>query len=626
MRIARPPVVTLAFVASACSSEVHVPVNPVVGGDDQHAAGDTSTGDPFVSDPGPGDPSVSDPGPGDPSVSDPGPSDPGPSDPGPSDPGPGDPGPGDPGPGDPGPGDPGSAPPIRSDEFPNGILAPGTADVVVGLRTNEDAECRYADTPGVDFDDMRNTLVGPDDTIHVDVISTPQDDATYTIYVRCRDLAGNTNDDDYVITFSIAAPTEIMEIYRSVEPDATSALAIGSDNNLLVTSTSVSFDQPVDNRIGVGDIIQYDISGNGSIDVLAVIVGRSSGELFQVSSTRGGPALETVHSNDNWAVFRAYTSLANAIEGTENPGIDDGLEDFDKVGNPRDIATAGQAWYFACYGGNADTTAVVIDTWPTTFDRYVHIYTPHYPSEVGESQRHLGKWTDSAYRLSTSGVGIQVLTDFVWIDGLQVDVPMGTDYDIGISVYGLSAVAAVAVSNTIIRAQQAGTGTEFLGFEVWDSPDTVMLALWNNLIYGFDGAATDNNAVWIFDGQVTLVNNTIANSTVCVNRDGGSVDVANNIFFSCGTPAVGTFEAGSDYNATDSASIGYTVTGGANTHDRVDQTFDFYDLSAFDFHLKGTDTGARDLGLNLADEFFDDDIDGQTRDTDWDIGADEVVP
>ena len=119
---------------------------------------------------------------------------------------------------------------------------------------------------------------------------------------------------------------------------------------------------------------------------------------------------------------------------------------------------------------------------------------------------------------------------------------------------------------------------------------------------------------------------------VGINNTGGTLGIVkNNIFASTTTPVYGTFSAGTDYNSTASTSIGYTVTGGGNIHDRVSQSFSFLNVASGDFHLGSSDTGAKDQGENLSSDAglpIDTDIDGQSRPygAAFDIGADEYVP
>ena len=73
--------------------------------------------------------------------------------------------------------------------------------------------------------------------------------------------------------------------------------------------------------------------------------------------------------------------------------------------------------------------------------------------------------------------------------------------------------------------------------------------------------------------------------------------------------------------------MGYAVTGGGNTHDKVSQTISFADSANKDFHLSSSDTSAKDAGADLsadANLAFSTDIDSTTRTGSWDIGADET--
>ncbi|MCK5591009.1 MAG: hypothetical protein KAI72_03550, partial [Candidatus Pacebacteria bacterium] len=84
---------------------------------------------------------------------------------------------------------------------------------------------------------------------------------------------------------------------------------------------------------------------------------------------------------------------------------------------------------------------------------------------------------------------------------------------------------------------------------------------------------------------------------------------------------VGTFAAGTDYNATDG-----TDDIGQGSNNKTGQTFSFVNESIDNFHLDPADVSAKDVGMDLsgdADISFSDDIDNETRSVAWDIGADE---
>jgi len=131
--------------------------------------------------------------------------------------------------------------------------------------------------------------------------------------------------------------------------------------------------------------------------------------------------------------------------------------------------------------------------------------------------------------------------------------------------------------------------------------------------------------MWSFEGHLDAYNNTIVGCEVGLKILDGTFLAKNNIIYSCSNPAVGTFEPGTDYNATDNPSLGYVVSGGGNLNDLTNQSFDFLDPQSNDFHLTDSDTGAKDRGTQQVQLLFSNDIDGQERVTPWDIGADEFV-
>ena len=120
-------------------------------------------------------------------------------------------------------------------------------------------------------------------------------------------------------------------IYRSVGPTATGsldALEIGTGNNLNISGSTATFDSALGNNIGVGDAIQYDSDGNDSIDTICFIHGRTDSTHYTVKTVSG--EIPTAVTNDqDWSIFRSYTSLALAEAGTENTSINDTVENFD---------------------------------------------------------------------------------------------------------------------------------------------------------------------------------------------------------------------------------------------------------------------------------------------------------
>jgi hypothetical protein len=106
-------------------------------------------------------------------------------------------------------------------------------------------------------------------------------------------------------------------------------------------------------------------------------------------------------------------------------------------------------------------------------------------------------------------------------------------------------------------------------------------------------------------------------------QSAGTCVARNCLTAACTDGFTGTFDAASDYNASDLASD----APGANS--RNAQTFTFVDEGADDLHLAGTDGGAQNFGTDLSGDSafpFSTDFDGETRAGSWDIGADEVSP
>jgi len=85
-----------------------------------------------------------------------------------------------------------------------------------------------------------------------------------------------------------------LDIYRSVGPGHTNPLAEGGTiGNIRVVNGEATFASALPAQIGVGDIIGYDTDSDGSIDSLAMIVGRGNGLTFYVRATDGTAATGT---------------------------------------------------------------------------------------------------------------------------------------------------------------------------------------------------------------------------------------------------------------------------------------------------------------------------------------------
>lgn len=337
------------------------------------------------------------------------------------------------------------------------------------------------------------------------------------------------------------------------------------------------------------------------LSLASVASGATIERYVNTASTAGGNGT----TNATSGASRAYASCAEwtAAEATN----------LDAVDNIHKVHFEGSA---------ADTAECVLIGWTTSATDYIWMV-------VDPGVRHQGVWSTSHYRLEvTTDVSTMSLitgANHVRIEGLQIG-GSGTDSDNIILRLVQEANIDVRISHTIIRTTRSG----MFQFGIFLSLDPTggNVRIWNSVIYGF--STTGSIGVLTYDGStgLDLYNVTIAGNTTGINLDPGFATppgrAQNVLFYNNTTDATGTFLAGTDYNAADSGAIGYTVTGGGNTHDRVSQTFTFVNAGANDYHLQSGDAGAKNFGVtDPSAGLFSDDIDLVSRSGSWDIGADE---
>ena len=294
-----------------------------------------------------------------------------------------------------------------------------------------------------------------------------------------------------------------------------------------------------------------------------------------------------------------------------------------EAGRNANLITSGNIEVAECYA-MSDTTAVVIDGWTTDAADYIKIYTP-------TSERHVGVWNTSKYRLEVTGlVGSAAIINkesFVRIDGLQVSASQSSSSADVISTWSVDADnCELQFSNNILKGVSNTFGS---GVYAYTGAHTGKVKIWNNIIYDLT-TATGFGIYCSFNASSAnfyVYNNTVKNCGYGIYNQNATTPAKayNTLISGCTTAGSGTWVAGTGYNATNNASMAYTVTGGA-TADRTSQTFSF--VGASDFHLTSGDAGARDYGIDLsadANLAFSTDIDAQTRSGSWDIGADEYI-
>ena len=117
---------------------------------------------------------------------------------------------------------PRTTPPVRSNGQPSGVIAGGTTQTNISLSTDENATCRYATVAGTAYESMVNTFTATGAMTHSTPVSGLVSGGSYTYYVRCQDALGNTNANDYAISFSLGV--------TGTDPESSSF--VGAENPL----------------------------------------------------------------------------------------------------------------------------------------------------------------------------------------------------------------------------------------------------------------------------------------------------------------------------------------------------------------------------------------------------------
>jgi len=408
-------------------------------------------------------------------------------------------------------------------------------------------------------------------------------------------------------------------IYRSVQPGVTAAIGTGT-GTLTISGSTATFSVSQPDSIGVGDAIQYDSDGNNSIDAIAFIHGRTNSTIYTVKSASGGNPTEATDDTD-YDIFRSYTSLSNWESGTENTGIDAAVVAFD--GGNRNIDTANEYWYVACYPGT-DTTPLLLSGWTTSTTDKILIYTPFLASEVGRPMRHEGVWSDYYYNLVPSvgsAYAIQTASSALHTEYRGLQIYMQANSSALYAVYTNVALAEVVVANCIIKGNVTeSSATRFDGVHQATSGKTITK---NNIIYDFKSPSTANDAgISNITGTSVSYNNTVVNCAIGIERESGNIWANGCIVQSCTDGYSGAFGAGTSHNISDLSS---DVPGTDGLNNVV---LSFRNSANDDFRLYPGDVSKLGVGLNIVTydantlHQFTDDVESDLRRV-WHRGADE---
>jgi hypothetical protein len=411
--------------------------------------------------------------------------------------------------------------------------------------------------------------------------------------------------------YQVASP-DTVTLYRSV---GKSPADINTGRTVTIQDGTATFSAAMSNTMGVGDAIQYTVSGASTI---AFVSGRTSSTVFTVHDQYGreppyAPALTAAN------VYRAFNSLSNwesQNSGNVNASIAAAAR-YQALYPSTNLVVDRAIGYAATYGDGADTTAVIISGWTTGASNYLKISAPALTTEVGASQRHAGQWDATKYVLSPANAsGFDLRADYVKLDGLQV-TNTGAFPLISTNGYAWPAGAnQIDVSACILKGNGTSDQMGILG-----SGGNQVLNIWNTLIYNIASISTNSRGMQ-GQGLTKVYNSTVIGGYYGLVRSAGTL-ICKNVY--AGGSTNGDFVGPS--SLTTSASSDNSGSAGLQSIAVSTANFQNVTSGSEDFHLTSC-SALKDVGTNTSGDpspfDFLIDIDGATRsDPWWDIGADE---
>ena len=416
----------------------------------------------------------------------------------------------------------------------------------------------------------------------------------------------------------------VVPVYYSVGT-STADLKTGSPGvTISITGGVATLSVAQTQDVGVGDVIDYD-TDNKKAYIAAV---QNSTELTVRTATGMVPAdigAKTVNS-----IKRAFNSITDAVSQSSNSSHL----------NTANLVTGNYHLTWVCYNDAAFVEAVNISGYSSDVTHYLTL-TVAGSSDVtsGATQRHDGRDGTGAVIQHDDGSdpeGLSISVPYTRVEWLEMD---GSTFT-GTGGDGVEVEASNVHLEYLVVHDWATTFTD--GIWVHDADDTVIR---NSLVYDNEGSlllsssgqgATIQN-VTIFNGGTYGVraNNTTDHTvqnvismdnpagTDCSTVNGGGFASFNNNLSSDGT--------GDDYGGTGnlvSKAAGDQFVSTVALDPLPDAAFDLppmaADTSGIDLHLKVT-ADAVGAGGDLSSSFSSD-IDGATRSSPWDMGADEYSP
>ena len=402
-------------------------------------------------------------------------------------------------------------------------------------------------------------------------------------------------------------------VFYSVGTQA-SALYSG---NASASSGTLTLASAASNNVGVGDEIRQGSSRY-------YITSRTSATVFSIqdSGANGGTPGATAITFGSQAItiFRAFNLLSAAESGSSDANH---LQTADLVDGAFQLN-------WACYKDAVMDDVVTIDGYTTGANKYIRVYTPTLPNQVGTSQRHTGI-ARTGFRLRPTTVPdrdtIKVQDNHVRIEGLEID---GSLYSGSFGYGGVSIETASAslaehhVNSNIIYS----TGT-YTGIYV----SSVLGKVWNNVLHQVNNTNATLGALVMDEASGTgyFFNNTVYDHAGHgIRGNAGTLIARNNISM---RPGGGYFDFSGAFSVpTTNVSSDFTAVGAGGRTNQTNYAAYFQNIGAGteNLHLLGDSLllfGGYGADLDsVAALAITDDIDDMARDASQpDMGADEFA-
>lgn len=434
-----------------------------------------------------------------------------------------------------------------------------------------------------------------------------------------------------------ASESQAKPIYRSIGPANTDRKISGGGNDLTISNGIATFSVVLDleTSFGVGDAIEYDSDNNNSVDSVIFIQAVIDSTHLVVRTSSGAIPADMAVADQNWAVYRAYTSLANAMTGVENTGLDDAIENFDNWTN-RDLVTNNEQWNLALYADGADTGFFNTNTWTTSSTQYMRIFAPTHSAESLLNQRHEGVWHPAKSRISANNYfsalyfygnytsGMNVIIEGLLIENAHDTGGGGTGH--GIWLYDQVNSKAI-IRNNIVRGAHATRGDTAINV----SGNGLQTYVYNNIVSHYEYGITVACAGGTTHDTKYIANNTAADigtaGFTTVNYSSNeTVVIKNNLFQALGAGGAG-FVIGSGVSDPVYSHNLSSDTTALGTSSIQSATVTFLDQANRDFRLSPEESGAKNSGTDLSTfSTYSVTTDNSLRlRTLWDIGANEAA-